>query len=208
MPSIRLANERDAAAIAEIYAPIVTNTAISFEIEAPTPETIAKRITNTLPTYPWLVSEDSSAVVGYAYASQHRKREAYQWSVDVSVYIHENWRGQGIGRMLYTTLFSLLRAQGFINVCAGIALPNPGSVTLHEAMGMTPVGIYRGVGYKLGAWHDVGWWEGVLQLPLNPPAPPRPLTALVTTPEWREFLLDLATSDQANGPTSPPRATI
>lgn len=196
MPHIRLAHERDAAEIAAIYATSVTSSAISFEIEPPTAEMIAERIAHIIPTYPWLVSEDAGAVVGYAYASQHRARAAYQWSVDVSVYIHEDWRGQGIGRALYMTLFAVLRAQGFANAYAGITLPNPGSVALHEAMGMTPVGVYRHVGYKLGAWHDVGWWEGALGSPPAEPAPPQPLTALATLPEWRALLRDLAPDDK------------
>ena len=208
MPHIRLARVGDAAEIAAIYAPSVTSAAISFETEPPTAEMIAERIAHTIPTYPWLVSEDSGAVMGYAYASQHRSRAAYQWSVDVSVYINERWRGRGLGRTLYTQLFALLRAQGYTNIYAGIALPNPGSVGLHEAMGMTHVGIYRHVGYKLGAWHDVGWWEGALQSPPEPPAPPRLLTALATLPEWREVLRDLTSDNQEVGVVSPPRATI
>lgn len=199
MPQIRLAHVRDAASIAAIYAPIVATSATSFEIEPPTPELMAERIAHTLPAYPWLVSEDAGAVVGYAYASQHRARAAYQWSVDVSVYIHEDWRGQGIGRALYSALFALLRAQGFANAYAGITLPNPGSVTLHEAMGMTPIGVYRHVGYKLGAWHNVGWWAGTLQSLPEPPALPRPLTQLAILPEWRALLGRLVASDHTGG---------
>lgn len=208
MPHIRLARVGDAAEIAAIYAPSVTRAAISFETEPPTAEMIAERIAHTIPTYPWLVSEDSGAVMGYAYASQHRSRAAYQWSVDVSVYIHERWRGQGLGRTLYTRLFALLRAQGYANIYAGIALPNPGSVGLHEAMGMTPVGIYRHVGYKLGAWHDVGWWEGALQSPPDPPMPPRQLTALASLPEWRALLSELGPGDGVGGQAAPSRDTI
>ena len=205
MPLIRLARVGDAAQITTIYAPVVASSAISFELDPPTEAIIAERIASTLPAYPWLVSEDAGSIVGYAYASQHRSRAAYQWSADVSVYIHERWRGQGAGRALYTMLFALLQAQGYANIYAGIALPNPGSVALHEAMGMTPVGIYRHVGYKLGAWHDVGWWEGALQSPPEPPAPPRPLTALATLPEWREVLRDLTSDSQGMG-QSPLRA--
>ncbi len=199
MPQVRLARVEDAAQITAIYTPVVASSAISFEIEPPTEEIIAGRIAYTLPAYPWLVSEDAGAVVGYAYASQHRTRAAYQWSVDVSVYIHERWRGQGVGRALYTTLFAVLRAQGFANAYAGITLPNPGSVALHEAMGMAPIGVYRRVGYKLGAWHDVGWWAGTLQTLLEPPALPQPLSALAALPEWRPLLSDLAAAGDAEG---------
>jgi L-amino acid N-acyltransferase YncA len=194
MPQVRLAHIRDAGPIAAIYAPIVATSATSFEVEPPSPEIMAERIAHTLPTYPWLVSEDAGAVVGYAYASQHRARAAYQWSVDVSVYIHEGSRGQGIGRALYSALFALLRAQGFANAYAGITLPNPGSVALHEAMGMTAIGVYRHVGYKLGAWHDVGWWAGALQSLPEPPSAPRSLTMLAARPQWRALLGSLDAS--------------
>jgi L-amino acid N-acyltransferase YncA len=150
-PHIRLVHPDGAAAIQAIYAPVVDHTPISFEATVPTVEEMRQRIEQTLTTFPWLVYEDADEALGYAYASQHRVRAAYQWSVDVSVYIHERSRRQGIGRKLYTSLFELLRRQGFYNVCAGIALPNPASVALHEAMGMEPVGVYEKVGYKLGA---------------------------------------------------------
>ncbi|MBA3823404.1 MAG: N-acetyltransferase [Ktedonobacterales bacterium] len=176
-PFIRLATEADASACQAIYAPIVRESATSFEIDPPTVAEMAQRITKTLTRWPWLVCEQSAEVVGYAYASPHRERAAYQWAVDVSVYVHDQRRGQGIGRALYTALFAALRAQGYYHVLAGIALPNPGSVALHEAMGLVPLGVYRQVGYKLGAWHDVGWWQGALQ-PL--PAHPQPPLALAT----------------------------
>lgn len=170
--SIRLARIEDAGVIQAIYAPVVNQTPTSFETTPPSIEEMGLRIEQTLKIFPWLVYEDAGEVLGYAYASQHRVRSAYQWSVDVSVYIHEQSRRQGLGRKLYTTLFELLRQQGFYNVYAGITLPNPGSVALHEAMGMKPLGIYQKVGYKLGAWHDVGWWQGQLQpYSDNPPIP-------------------------------------
>lgn len=174
--SIRLATTADAAAIHAIYAPIVRSTAISFELEPPVVEEMRGRIAKTLHFWPWLVCERQGAVLGYAYASRHRERAAYQWSVDVSVYVAADQRGRGIGRALYTALFAILRAQGYRNACAGIALPNAASVALHEAMGMRPVGVYRHVGYKLGAWHDVGWWQGELQPPPATAEPPTPRT--------------------------------
>ena len=104
-------------------------------------------------------------------ASSHRTRAAYQWSVDVSVYVHERARRRGVGRALYGALFGILRQQGFYSAYAGIALPNPASVRLHESMGFQPVGVYRSVGYKLGAWRDVGWWHLALRPAIEPPAP-------------------------------------
>jgi phosphinothricin acetyltransferase len=150
-----------------------------------------RRIEQTLKVYPWLVYEaNDGAVAGYAYTSQHRSRAGYQWSVDVSVYVHEQYRQQGIGRKLYTALFEISRRQGFYNTYAGIALPNPGSVALHEAMGMQPLGVYRQVGYKLNAWHDVGWWQGVLQAHRADPAPPRGLMTMEAA-EWEAVLVEV-----------------
>jgi phosphinothricin acetyltransferase len=130
------------------------------------------RIRRTLERWPWLACEVEGEVLGYAYASEHRARAAYQWAVDVSAYVHEDHRGKGIGRALYTSLFALLKLQNYYHAYAGIALPNASSVGLHEAMGFQLVGIYRSTGYKLGTWHDVGWWHLALQeLSANPPLP-------------------------------------
>jgi phosphinothricin acetyltransferase len=157
-PLIRLAEEGDAPQIAAIYAPVVRDTIISFEAEPPSAEEIARRVRDTLVRWPWLVCERDGEVLGYAYAGAHRSRVAYQWSVDVSVYVRDDARQRGVGRALYTSLIAALDLQGFYNAYAGIALPNNASVGLHEAMGFRLVGVYRGVGYKLGAWRDVGWW--------------------------------------------------
>ncbi len=182
--SIRLATVADAPAVQAIYALIVRDTIISFEVTPPTVAEMAQRIAKTLSQWPWLVCQQDDVVVGYAYASQHRERAAYQWATDVSVYIHEEWRGHGIGRTLYTALFAVLRAQGYCQVLAGIALPNAGSVALHETLGMTPLGIYRQVGYKMGAWHDVGWWQGTLQPLPAQPQPPQPIAAVRQSSTW------------------------
>lgn len=184
MIRIRLADEADAGAVAAIYAPFVQETAVSFEEVPPSREDIARRIAETTRTYPWLVCEQDGGVAGYAYATQHRVRAAYRWAVDTSVYVGAAHHRRGIARGLYTSLFEVLRAQGFVNAYAGITLPNARSVGLHEAVGFTRVGVYRQVGYKLGAWHDVGWW----QLPLQPhprtPAEPVPLSVVLGTPAW------------------------
>src|SRR5580700_10941796 len=136
---IRLAATADAAGIAEIYQPIVASTAISFEVEPPDEEEMRRRIEATLPRFPWLVCESQGRVIGYAYASAHRARAAYQWSADASVYVHPAFHRCGIGAGLYTSLFRILSAQGYFNAYAGITLPNPGSVGLHESMGFHPV---------------------------------------------------------------------
>jgi phosphinothricin acetyltransferase len=157
-PRIRVARRSDSRSIAEIYGPYVRDTAISFEADPPTGDEMAARIAATLPTYPYLVAHREGAVVGYAYASKHRERAAYRWSVDVTVYVSQSERRTGVGRALYTPLLFILRKQGFRSAYAGIALPNPGSIGLHEAMGFQPVGTYKNVGYKHGRWHSVGWW--------------------------------------------------
>jgi len=157
--TIRVARPSDAAAVAAIYAPIVAHTAISFEVDPPSPQEMARRIAATLPTHPWLVAERAGHIIGYAYAGAHRDRAAYRWSVDMTAYVEASARRGGVGRALYESLIALLRRQGFHAAFAGIALPNPASVRLHEAVGFKPVGIYKEVGFKQGAWRDVGWWR-------------------------------------------------
>ncbi|MCA1689760.1 MAG: N-acetyltransferase family protein [Actinobacteria bacterium] len=120
---------------------------------------MAGRIAAISRTHPWLVIEDGGRVAAYAYASPHRTRAAYRWAADTAIYVADDYRRRGAGRRLYLALFELMRAQGLSVACAGIALPNPASVGLHEAVGFEPVGIYKGIGWKAGAWRDVGWWQ-------------------------------------------------
>jgi L-amino acid N-acyltransferase YncA len=185
---IRLAGRDDANEIAAIYRPFVESTIISFETVAPEPHEMADRIAATLTRYPWLVCESDGEIAGYAYATKHRERKAYQWSVDTSAYVHPRYWRRGIGGGLYRSLFAVLSAQGFVNAYAGIALPNPASVGLHESAGFQPVGIYRSVGYKLGAWHDVGWWERALQNHETAPREPLSLAALQSRNDWKALL--------------------
>ena len=185
---IRLVADSDVAAIAALYRPIVEATAISFETEPPTPEGMRRRIGETLPSYPWLVYDVAGQVTGYAYATRHRVRAAYQWSVDTSIYVHPEFRRHGIGRGLYASLFGILAAQGYFNAYAGIALPNPASVALHESVGFKPLGVYRNVGYKLGAWHDVGWWQLVLKQSELSPHRPLDLRAIQARRDWEALL--------------------
>ncbi|HEJ9827544.1 TPA: arsinothricin resistance N-acetyltransferase ArsN1 family B [Pseudomonas aeruginosa] len=169
---IREARPEDAAAIQAIYAPIVTGTAISFEEVPPTVEEMRQRIVTTLQTYPYLVAERDGRLVGYAYASQHRARAAYRWAVDVTVYIADGERRSGVGHRLYGELLPILARQGFNAAYAGIALPNAGSVGLHERLGFQHIGTFPQVGFKLGQWHDVGYWRLELAAPTNSPAAP------------------------------------
>jgi L-amino acid N-acyltransferase YncA len=137
--NMRSATPEDAPAIAAIYAPIVRGTTISFELVPPTADEMRSRILSTLKGLPWLVSLDAiGAISGYAYASKHRERAAYQWSVDVSAYVRDDCRGQGIGKRLYERLFQELVDLGYYQAFAGIALPNEASVALHESVGFRP----------------------------------------------------------------------
>jgi L-amino acid N-acyltransferase YncA len=168
---IRSVEPADAEVIHAIYAPFVSDTVISFETIVPDVAEIRSRIEAHAESCPWLVCEGDQCVMGYAYASPHRTRPAYRWSVDVSVYVDPRHHRRGIGRALYTSLFDLLRRQGFINAYAGIALPNPSSVALHESLGFESVGTFRGVGFKFGRWHDVLWLHLRLREVLTPSVP-------------------------------------
>jgi L-amino acid N-acyltransferase YncA len=188
LEQVRLATFADAKGILAIYAPIVTETPVSFELEPPSLMEMQLRIENTLTTLPWIVRDSDGMVMGYAYASRHRERAAYQWAVDVSVYVHPDVRRQGLGRSLYAGLLALLRDLGYYTAFAGIALPNLGSVKFHEAVGFRPVGVYRNVGFKLGKWHNVGWWGCPLRAYKGEPEPPRALSQL--NPEELQRRLD------------------
>jgi phosphinothricin acetyltransferase len=176
---VRLADpDRDATAVADIYRPSVEGGIASFEEVAPDGREMAARMRSTLARTPWLVAEADGRVVGFAYAGPHRERAGYRWSVNISVYVAPERHRCGVGRALYDALLDLLRRQRFVNVYAGIALPNPASEALHVAIGMERVGVYPRVGYKLGAWHDVAWFGLRLSEPADLPPEPIPLPAL------------------------------
>ena len=159
---LRLATPEDAAAIAAIYAPYVRETAISFEVEPPGVEEMRRRLTSGVARFPWLVAVDSSdRVAGFAFGGEHRSRAAYGWSVDVTIYLDRTAHRRGLGRRLYGALFEILRAQGFVTAFAGIALPNPASVALHERCGFEHLGTMREVGRKFDRWVDTTWWQRV-----------------------------------------------
>jgi L-amino acid N-acyltransferase YncA len=170
---IRDATEHDAAACAAIYAPYVTDTAITFETDVPTPAQMAERIAGALYTHAWLVLTDAGRVVGYAYGGPYKVRPAYRWSCEVSVYLEPGRRRTGGGSALYRVLFDRLARRGFRTAVAGMTLPNEASVGLHRAMGFEPVGTYRGIGWKHGAWHDVAWTQRAIGTGDDPPAEPR-----------------------------------
>lgn len=165
---IRHANLDDAAGCLAVYGPFARDTAASFEESAPSLAQFRQRIVRISRSHAFMVADDSGQVAGFAYAGPHRERPAYRWAAEVSVYLDERHRGQGLGRALYETLFPLLERQGYRTLLAGVTLPNPASVALHRSLGFTEVGVYRGIGWKLGAWHDVVW----LARPLGPEQTP------------------------------------
>jgi phosphinothricin acetyltransferase len=152
---------RDAVRCAEIYRPFVTDNWVSFELDPPTDEDMAARIATYAASHGWLVAERDGDLIGYAYGSPHRERAAYASSCDVAVYVNPAAARSGVGRALYDALLPLL-AHKYHAAFAGIALPNAASIGLHEAMGFTPLGTYREVGWKMGGWRDVGWWQRLL----------------------------------------------
>ena len=172
MQMLRLAKSSDAKAILDIYAPYIKNTSLTFETEVPTEKAFAERIEKYLTKWPWLVCEINGMIAGYAYASLYRERSGYQWSIECSVYIHDNHHQSGIGKALYFSLFEILKRQGFNNVYAVINLPNDKSVAFHEKCGFTHFATYEKVGYKLGQWKNVGWWRLIINEFGDEPAPP------------------------------------
>ena len=189
---IRMATPDDASRMLEIYGPVVQTTPISFEIEPPTQKEFRQRIADTLQHLPWLACEFGGCIAGYAYATPFRSRSGYRWSVEVSVYVAEQFRRRGVASALYTALLEGLRILGYFNAYAGISLPNAASVKAHESMGFRPVGVFPSVGFKLGGWHDVGFWRLTLQPHATDPSEPKLLQHLPNNPRWKDTLKDVA----------------
>lgn len=182
-PTIRMATLADADQVQAIYAPYC-ETPISFEIEPPSVDEMRRRMDKVLGVYPWLVCEDGDTILAYVYASQHRERHAYRWSVDTTVYVRQGEHRRGVGRALYTSLLALLPLQGYVNAFAGVTLPNPASAGLHEALGFRSLGVYAHVGFKCGRWYDVEWFQRLLQPRPDTPGPLRPIGEVQSSPEW------------------------
>ena len=186
---LRLVSPDDAAQIAAIYAPFCCETAVSFETVAPDEGAIRKRIRVVTDRYPWLVAiSEEDLVLGYAYAGEHRERSAYRWSVDFTAYLAPAAKRRGIGTKLYTALVEICRLLGYHRAFAGIALPNDASVRFHEKIGFRPIGVYQRVGYKLGKWHDVGWWGLNLLPETDLPGEPRSIREMVDSPSLKRIL--------------------
>ncbi|GAA0726485.1 GNAT family N-acetyltransferase [Sphingomonas japonica] len=181
MIAIRSARAEDAAAIAAIYAPFVQGGTVSFETDAPDTRAMRSRMTASDGLYPWIVATNGDAeggVLGYAYATRFRDRPAYRYVVETSIYMAGDAQRQGAGRLLYEALVDTLRAQGFTQAIGVISLPNEASITLHEQTGFRRAGVYREIGFKMGRWIDVGYWQCVLNASAVPPVEPRPFSAV------------------------------
>lgn len=171
---VRCATDADAEGCAAVYAPYVIRTAVTFESVPPSCAEMQGRIRAALRTHAWLVLEDSGHVAGYAYGGPFKARDAYRWACEVSVYLELGRRRTGAGRQLYEALFDELARRGFLTAVAGMTLPNDASVGLHAALGFEPIGVYRRIGYKHGAWHDVAWTQRALgDTPDRAPREPR-----------------------------------
>lgn len=166
---IRLGQRSDCAEIAEIYAPYVTDSVVSFEEVAPDAEEMWKRMQKAFKRHAWLVCENAGRVAGFAYAGLHRQRKAYQWVAEVSIYVHPNYRKHGVATALYNALHEILHEQGYVWTYAGMTLPNPASKGFHESFGYEQFVVYENSGYKFGNWHSTGWWKCPLRELPNPP---------------------------------------
>lgn len=168
----RIASVADAKALVEIYRPYVEQTAITFEYEVPSVEEFASRIEQTLERYPYIVVEDEKQqILGYAYAGTYKGRSAYDWSVEVTVYLHQDYKGKNLGRRLYEELERYLQAQNVLQLTACITAGNGASEHFHEKMGYKQVALFEKIGYKFNQWYDVCWMQKTLaQLPEKPVA--------------------------------------
>lgn len=155
---IRLVNQSDATQILDIYTPHIVNSATSFELVVPTVKEMQSRINECLENYPWLVCTFDQLVVGYAYASRYRSRPAYNWTVEVSVYVLESYGRRNIGRALYIALEQILKLQGYKQMIAVMTSPNPASRGFHEKCGFEHAGTIPSTGYKLDNWHGIDFY--------------------------------------------------
>lgn len=189
---IRLATVEDAVPILDIYADYIRETTVTFETEVPSVEEFGKRIEKVLLSYPWLVCEVNGVVAGYAYASKHGERAAYKWSVDLSIYISEEYQRRNIATALYKALIVLLQRQGYVMGYAGVSVPNLKSEEFHKRFGFQEVGVFENAGYKLGEWRGVKWFAIQLTDGLMEPQLPMILHEAVGTEEMIEILQEAA----------------
>jgi L-amino acid N-acyltransferase YncA len=187
--NIRAIETADAAGTLEVYRPYVEKTTISFEYNVPSLHEWQTRIETNTKEYPWLICEYDNRMIGYAYGSKHRYRTAYMWSPESTVYLNEKFHGLGIARLLYQSLFEMMKLQGFVNVYAGVAIPNNKSESFHKAMGFEEIGIFRNIGYKFGNWHDTRWFQKQLTGLPEDPSLPLSFSGLKKLPGYSAILL-------------------
>ena len=187
--NFRFINSYDAEEVLAIYAYYVNNTAITFETEVPSLANFKDRIETTLQTYPWLVALQDGKIVAYAFAKMHRPTGAYLWSPEVTIYVANDFQGKGIGKSLYEALFALLKLQGFYSVFAGIVLPNPKSIALHQTLGFEEIGVFKNIGFKLGKWHSSQWMQKSLGQDQQIPSKPISISELMKMPKLNEILV-------------------
>ena len=185
---IRLIQESDLEEVLNIYKYYVDNTVISFEYEAPTKEEYFQRIKTNSSNYAWLVCLHGTEIIGFAYGSTHRYRTAYQWSPEATIYIKSQFQSKGIGKVLYQSLFDVLKLQGYVNVYAGVAIPNEKSVALHQSLGFEEIGTFKNVGYKLGHWHSTQWFQLNLNVENEHPSVPKKTFEIVETKDFFDLL--------------------
>jgi len=186
--TIRLATEKDSASILQIYAPYITDTVITFECQVPSLTAFSQRMANIQRKYPWLVCEIDHNIAGYAYASSFHEREAYDWSVDFSVYIDPQYHRKNIGKALYWALFETVKLQGYYNAYAIVVVPNIKSESLHESFGFKAIGIYQKAGYKFGGWHDVKWYGLKINEHIQSPAKPKLINEVSNTDAFKAII--------------------
>jgi L-amino acid N-acyltransferase YncA len=185
---IRLATIEDSAEILGIYKPFITGTTITFEYEIPSLDEFEDRMENIQSIYPWFVCEIDNNVVGYAYASKFNERAAYDWSVDFSIYINPEYHRRNIGKALYHALLETLKLQGFCNAYALITSPNIKSECMHKSLGFKEVGLCKNVGYKMGKWLGVRWFELQFAEHDEKPYKPKSIDKVKETKEFMKIL--------------------
>lgn len=156
---IRKVKPEDAPQIAEIYNYYIKNTHHTFETELLNIEETEERLKKISTFYPYLVAEEDGEILGYAHAARFKLRQAYQHTAEVMIYVKNEAKKRGVGTNLYMDLFNLLEETDIHVMIAGIALPNDSSVKFHETLGFTKVAHFKEIGYKLGRWFDVGYWQ-------------------------------------------------
>lgn len=182
----------DAAEMLAIYAPYVQYTTVSSEYDPPTPEEFMRRITTYTRTLPWLICRIDGAAAGYGYASPHRARAGYQWSVETSIYVHPAYHRRGVAAAIYRALFAVLAEQGYYNIFVGVTSPNENSIKFHTAMGFVRSGAYQASMYKFGQWHDVLWMHKSLREHRPAPVPTTPFPEIAGSERVSAILAEQA----------------